>query len=88
LSGHGGENTPKLASVSKVLDIEENVWSPSFGLKGKIDATVQVTFRGVEGRIRSAVIPFELKTGRSIQNLSHRAQTTMYNLLLSERYGT
>eukprot|EP01133_Synstelium_polycarpum_P012235 gene12235-14329_t len=28
--------------ITKVLDIEENIWSPMFGLKGKIDATVEV----------------------------------------------
>lgn len=29
-------------AVCKVVDIEENIWSPTYGLKGKIDATVQV----------------------------------------------
>jgi DNA replication ATP-dependent helicase Dna2 len=29
--------------VSKLLDVEEHVWSPMYGLKGNIDATVQVT---------------------------------------------
>jgi len=29
-----------VVSVGEVLDIEESVWSPRFGLKGKVDATV------------------------------------------------
>jgi len=28
-------------AVNKVLDIEENVWSPKFGIKGKIDVSIQ-----------------------------------------------
>jgi DNA replication ATP-dependent helicase Dna2 len=31
--------------VSKLLDVEEHVWSPMYGLKGNIDATVQVTMQ-------------------------------------------
>jgi DNA replication ATP-dependent helicase Dna2 len=74
--------------VHKVLDIEENVWSPMFGLKGKIDATVQVMHRNTQGKMLTSLAPFELKTGKSILNMSHRAQTALYTLLLSDRYGT
>ncbi|EFA82561.1 DEAD/DEAH box helicase domain-containing protein [Heterostelium album PN500] len=28
--------------ITKVLDIEENIWSPMYGLKGKIDSSVEV----------------------------------------------
>jgi DNA replication ATP-dependent helicase Dna2 len=70
--------------VSKLLDVEEHVWSPMYGLKGNIDATVQVTMRdGKEERILT--VPFEVKTGKNA-NASHRAQTALYNLLLSDRY--
>ena len=31
--------------VSEVVDIEENIWAPRFGLKGQIDATLRVTLR-------------------------------------------
>ena len=27
--------------VCAVLDIEENIWSPAYGLKGKVDVTMQ-----------------------------------------------
>ncbi|KAJ2613691.1 DNA replication endonuclease-helicase Dna2 [Coemansia sp. RSA 1804] len=69
-------------AISKVINIEENVWSPRFGLKGKIDLTVlaQYTCHG------ALVEPFELKTGRITENPTHRAQLILYTLLLSERY--
>ncbi|KAK7743988.1 DNA replication endonuclease-helicase Dna2 [Diatrype stigma] len=31
--------------ISKLLDVEEHVWSPMYGMKGNIDATVQVTMK-------------------------------------------
>ncbi|TVY73170.1 DNA replication ATP-dependent helicase/nuclease DNA2 [Lachnellula suecica] len=70
--------------VSKLLDVEEHVWSPMYGLKGNIDATVQVTMNdGKESR--TLTVPFEVKTGKN-KSAAHRAQTTLYNLLLSDRY--
>jgi len=70
--------------VSKLLDVEEHVWSPMYGLKGNIDATVQVTI--ADGRRpRTLTVPFEVKTGKN-PSAAHRAQTALYNLLLSDRY--
>lgn len=70
--------------VSKLLDVEEHVWSPMYGLKGNIDATVQVTIRD-DSQSRNLTVPFELKTSKN-PSPSHRAQTALYNLLLSDRY--
>lgn len=36
--------------VDKILDIEENLCCPKLGLKGKIDATVQVTIHERNGK--------------------------------------
>ncbi|KAK5013370.1 DNA replication endonuclease-helicase Dna2, partial [Cryomyces antarcticus] len=72
-------------SVSKLLDVEEHVWSPTYGLKGNIDATVQVAMRDEQGD-RTLTVPFEVKTGKNNSNASHRAQTALYTLLLSDRY--
>lgn len=72
--------------VNKLLDVEEHVWSPMYGMKGNIDATVQITVKDDEGQ-KTVVAPLELKTGRSTSNTSHRAQTALYTLLLSDRYG-
>ena len=75
-----------LMSVNKLLDVEEHIWSPMYGLKGNIDATVQVCMRDDEGE-RTLAVPMELKTGKNSTNSSHRAQTALYTLLLSDRYG-
>lgn len=72
-------------SIDKLLDVEEKVWSPVYGLKGMVDATVQVVMRDGSSD-RTLTVPFELKTGKS-QNTAHKAQTALYTLLLSDRYG-
>lgn len=73
-------------SINKLLDVEEHVWSPMYGLKGNIDATVQVTMVDDQGE-RTLTVPFEVKTGKNTSNAAHVAQTALYNLLLSNRYG-
>jgi len=83
-------NTSTLC-INKILDIEENIWSPMFGLKGKIDASVQVVVKTSkkygEAEIRTLTVPFELKTGKKSNVISHRAQTMLYTLLMTDRYG-
>ncbi|KAF9280610.1 Tripartite DNA replication factor [Mortierella alpina] len=85
-------NTSTLC-INKILDIEENIWSPMFGLKGKIDASVQVVVNtarkngGAEAvETRTLTVPFELKTGKKSNVVSHRAQTMLYTLLMTDRY--
>jgi DNA replication ATP-dependent helicase Dna2 len=74
-------------SVSKVIAIEEHIWSPQYGLKGNIDATIQSTLRDDPRKpLKQLVTPFEVKTGRTTQSPAHRAQTALYTLLLSDRY--
>ena len=73
-------------SINKLLEVEERIWSPMYGLKGNIDATVQVAVQdGTEEK--TLTVPLELKTGRNNTNECHRAQTALYSLLLSDRYG-
>ncbi|KAJ5899126.1 Dna2/Cas4 domain of unknown function DUF83, partial [Penicillium taxi] len=72
-------------SITKLLEVEEHVWSPMYGLKGNIDATVQVACRDEDGE-KNLVVPLELKTGKRDTNQAHRAQTALYTLLLSDRY--
>ncbi|KAL6717879.1 DNA replication endonuclease-helicase Dna2 [Lecanora helva] len=73
-----------LMSVNKLLEVEEKVWSPNYGLKGNVDATVQVLLRNGEDE-KTLTVPFELKTGKH-QSAAHKAQTSLYTLLLSDRY--
>ncbi len=73
-----------LMSVNKLLEVEEKVWSPLYGLKGNVDATVQVLLRDGNDD-KTLTVPFELKTGKH-QSAAHKAQTSLYTLLLSDRY--
>ncbi|KAF9644272.1 Dna2-domain-containing protein [Thelephora ganbajun] len=87
-----------LLAIAQVLDVEEDIWSPTYGLKGKLDASITAVIENQEapfnnrGQIKkttsSGPMPLEIKTG-SEQNRSipYRAQTMLYTLLLSERYG-
>lgn len=71
--------------INKLLEVEEKIWSPMFGLKGSVDATVQVQMTdGVDAT--TLTVPFELKTGKH-SSAAHKAQTSLYTLLLSDRYG-
>ena len=80
-------------SISSVHDIEEDIWSPRLGLKGKVDASVQASLLGPPnaaqplGRDEEVIVPFEIKTGRSSGVMSHRAQTMLYTQIMSDRYG-
>jgi DNA replication ATP-dependent helicase Dna2 len=71
-------------SVNKLLDVEEHVWSPNYGLKGNIDATVQITVED-DGKYRTLTVPLEVKTGKRVSE-AHQAQTALYTLLVSDRY--
>ncbi|SPJ77189.1 related to DNA helicase [Fusarium torulosum] len=71
-------------AVTKLLDVEEHVWSPMYGLKGNIDATVEVAMQDGKN-VRTLTVPFEVKTGKHA-NSNHMAQTALYTLLLSDRY--
>jgi DNA replication ATP-dependent helicase Dna2 len=72
--------------VDRVMEIEEGIWSPTFGLRGKIDVTLQGTI--VENNTRKVLtLPLELKSGKAYNIISHRAQTILYSLMMTERYG-
>ncbi|KAJ6613311.1 Dna2-domain-containing protein [Mycena sp. CBHHK59/15] len=87
-----GPHETSLLAISQLLDIEEDIWSPVWGLKGKIDATVLAVISDSQSPSGRAIIttgpkPFEIKTGRPVAGLEHRAQTMLYTLLTEERYG-
>lgn len=74
--------------ISKVLDLEENIWSVMFGLKGKVDATLLTKYKkgNSSNEATEVITPFELKTGQTTTSVAHRAQTLLYTLLLFDRY--
>ncbi|KAG6888262.1 hypothetical protein C0992_009151 [Termitomyces sp. T32_za158] len=80
-----------LLAVSELLDIEEDIWSPTYGLKGKLDATVNAIISDPNPPfapvVSSGPKPLEIKTGRAMGGMEHRAQTMLYTLLAAERYG-
>lgn len=81
----GGSLIP--TAINKLLEVEEHVWSPMYGLKGNIDATVQAQMDNEKkGQPLTLVVPLELKTGMKDNKEAHRAQTALYTLLLSDRY--
>ncbi|XP_074522207.1 DNA replication ATP-dependent helicase/nuclease DNA2 [Halichoeres trimaculatus] len=79
-------------TVSELADIEENVWSPRFGLKGKIDVTAQVRVQrprnGTHRTPEERIVPLELKTGKESNSIEHRSQVILYTLMSSERYNS
>ncbi|XP_078421971.1 DNA replication ATP-dependent helicase/nuclease DNA2 isoform X2 [Cetorhinus maximus] len=71
-------------TVLDIEDIEENIWSPRFGLKGKIDVTARVKIHR-PARTQTKVMPLELKTGKESNSVEHRSQVILYTLLTQER---
>jgi DNA replication ATP-dependent helicase Dna2 len=87
MADHCGSNDAKpKVSITKVLDIEEHIWSPTYGLKGNIDATVEIALDEPDTPRRHLVVPLEVKTGKNTSLMNHRAQTMLYTLMMSDRY--
>ena len=70
--GNNNNSTCNIEVINS-LDIEESIWSPRFGLKGKIDVTVGVKIhRGYKTKYK--IMPLELKTGKELNSIEHRSQ--------------
>ncbi|KFQ76937.1 DNA replication ATP-dependent helicase/nuclease DNA2, partial [Phaethon lepturus] len=82
-SGEKTDLSSKIEIVD-ILDIEENIWSPRFGLKGKIDVTARVKIHRQSG-VQSRIMPLELKSGKESNSIEHRSQVILYTLLNLER---
>lgn len=97
INTRSSDGQDSLLAISEVLDIEEDIMSPAYGIKGKLDASVQTIIQMQEAaffakgqkstKTATGPMPFEIKTGRATAGLEHRAQTMLYTLLMSERYG-
>ena len=66
--------------IEAVPDIEENLWEPRLGIKGKIDITAKIDAMNLgNGKRKKLVTPIELKSGRGDQLIQeHRIQTQLY----------
>ncbi|XP_034080188.1 DNA replication ATP-dependent helicase/nuclease DNA2 isoform X1 [Gymnodraco acuticeps] len=86
------QDSAMVVTVAELADIEENVWSPRFGLKGKIDVTARVRIQkpgsGSYRRLEEKTIPLELKTGKESNSIEHRSQVILYTLMSLERYNS
>uniref|UniRef100_A0A3B5AHF5 DNA replication ATP-dependent helicase/nuclease n=1 Tax=Stegastes partitus TaxID=144197 RepID=A0A3B5AHF5_9TELE len=80
-----------VVTVTELADIEENVWAPRFGLKGKIDVTARVRIQrprnGSHRMPEENTVPLELKTGKESNSIEHRSQVILYTLMSLERYN-
>jgi len=65
--------------IVSINDIEENLWVPEFGIKGKVDVTVRTKYDG-----ESKIMPIELKTGRASGSEEHRGQVILYVIMMAE----
>ncbi|XP_077093323.1 DNA replication ATP-dependent helicase/nuclease DNA2 isoform X3 [Siphateles boraxobius] len=72
-------------TVTDFVDIEENIWCPSFGLKGKIDVTAGVRIHRRGRKPIERIVPLELKTGKESNSIEHRSQVILYTLMSSAR---
>ncbi|XP_074965605.1 DNA replication ATP-dependent helicase/nuclease DNA2 isoform X2 [Phalacrocorax aristotelis] len=83
-SGANTEDASSRIEIADILDIEENIWSPRFGLKGKIDVTASVKIHRQSG-VQFRIMPLELKSGKESNSIEHRSQVILYTLLNLER---
>jgi DNA replication ATP-dependent helicase Dna2 len=80
-------------------EVEEEIWSSKWGLKGKIDASVLASYPNLTSHTTknkdgkgNRIVPLEIKTGKSVGTegvgvLEHRGQMLLYTLLMSDRYS-
>ncbi len=64
------------------ISSEQNVWSPRFGVKGIMDAVVEVSVKG-GGAVQRCTWALELKTGKEY-SIAHRSQAILYSLMMCD----
>ncbi|XP_011696156.1 PREDICTED: DNA replication ATP-dependent helicase/nuclease DNA2 isoform X2 [Wasmannia auropunctata] len=67
-------------SIDSVRDIEESVYIPKLGIKGRIDVTAEVNIDS-----RRKIMPLEVKTGRASYSLEHKGQVILYLMMMGFR---
>lgn len=77
------KSNKSLFAASNIIDIEENIWSPIYGIKGMIDVTIEASLRN-DANDGKFIVPMELKSGS--KRIEHEAQTALYTLLMKDRY--
>lgn len=67
-------------SINSIQDIEENIYIPKLGIKGRIDVTAEVNINS-----RRKIMPLEVKTGRASYSLEHKGQVILYLMMMAFR---
>ena len=65
-------------TIAHTQDIEENIWLPKLGMKGKVDATLEVTVNS-----KRRIMPLEIKTGRPSFSVEHKGQIILYVMMMA-----
>ncbi|CAL8129629.1 unnamed protein product [Orchesella dallaii] len=72
----------------ELLGVEDNIWSPTYGLKGKIDATVLIK---KDGKMKTVPLEFETESTKSQERQAikadHVGQVSLYTLMMGVKYG-
>ncbi|KAL6261113.1 hypothetical protein P5V15_008642 [Pogonomyrmex californicus] len=67
-------------SICNIQDIEESIYIPKLGIKGRIDITAEVNINS-----RRKIMPLEVKTGRASYSLEHKGQVILYLMMMGFR---
>ncbi|KAH3679164.1 hypothetical protein WICMUC_001175 [Wickerhamomyces mucosus] len=78
------EDSSKFFAASNILDIEEDILSHVYGIRGFIDVTIEAFVSDLKGSGKY-VTPLELKTGAK-ESYAHTAQGSLYTLMMKDRY--
>ncbi|XP_070525896.1 DNA replication ATP-dependent helicase/nuclease DNA2 isoform X2 [Cardiocondyla obscurior] len=65
-------------SINSIQDIEENVYIPKLGIKGRVDVTAEVNINS-----KKRIMPLEVKTGRVSHSFEHKGQVILYLMMMS-----
>lgn len=72
--------------VRQVVDIEENVWAPKYGLKGMIDASLAASFHSAVSGLHISVLSIVWLTTRFVS--TQVRQYAAYTVEHDRQYGT
>lgn len=67
-------------NICNIQDIEENVYIPKLGIKGRIDVTAEVNINS-----KKKIMPLEVKTGKVSYSLEHKGQVILYLMMMGFR---
>ncbi|KAJ8312639.1 hypothetical protein KUTeg_010012 [Tegillarca granosa] len=77
---------PLLKWLEQYTNITQNLLcAQKFGIKGKIDLTVDVQLKNKNKQTERGTVPLELKTGRPTFSMEHKGQVSLYSMMSSDR---